>query len=85
MKKTKRKAKVRKKLDLHSIDVRVGKRIKELRVLREMTQADLAELIGVRFQQVQKYETAFNRVSASRLFVIAKALDVGVEELFRKG
>ena len=84
MKKTKKKAKG-KKLDLHSIDVRVGKRIKEIRLLREMSQKDLAEQIGVRFQQVQKYETASNRVSASRLFVIAKALDVGVEELFGKG
>ena len=81
MKKTKRKAKG-KKLKLHWIDVRVGKRIKELRLLREMTQRELGEQIGVRFQQVQKYETGINRVSASRLFVIAKALHVGVEELF---
>ena len=84
MKTTRKKAKG-KKLNLHSIDVRVGKRIKELRLLRRMSQTGLAEQVGVRFQQVQKYETAINRVSASRLFVIAKILDVGVEELFGDG
>ena len=46
---------------------------------------ELGERIGVRFQQVQKYETGLNRVSASRLYMIAEALDVKVGDLFGEG
>ena len=43
---------------------------------------DLAKQVRVRFQQLQKYETGFNRVSASRLYMIAQALEVEVADLF---
>ena len=46
---------------------------------------ELAKQVEVRFQQPQKYETGFNRVSASRLFMIAEALDVEVADLFGDG
>ena len=82
MKKTKTKAK---KKHVHPIDIRVGERIREIRLLREMTQTELAKKVGVRFQQVQKYEAGINRVSASRLFMIAEALDVEVADLFGDG
>ena len=66
----------------HPVDVHVGGRIRHFRLLRKMTQADLSNQIGVKFQQLQKYETGFNRVSASRLYLIAEALDVEVADLF---
>ena len=84
-KKTKTKVKAKKKLPTHPIDIRVGERIREIRLLRKMTQTELAKKVGVRFQQVQKYETGLNRVAASRLHMIAEALDVEVGELFGEG
>ena len=72
----------KKKIDAHSIDVRVGQRIREIRKSIGMTQKHLAIQIGVRFQQVQKYECALNRVSASRLWMIAEVLDVKVGDFF---
>jgi transcriptional regulator with XRE-family HTH domain len=56
--------------------------IRNLRFKKNMTQAELASQIGVTFQQVQKYESGANRVSASRLSQIATVLDVEVAELF---
>ena len=47
-----------------------------------MTQQGLADLVGIKFQQIQKYETGANRVSASRLWDIADALDVKVSFFF---
>lgn len=47
-----------------------------------MTQQQLAEMVGIKFQQIQKYETGANRVSASRLWDIARALDVPVSFCF---
>lgn len=44
-----------------------------------MTQQQLADSVGIKFQQIQKYETGMNRVSASRLWDIALTLDVGIE------
>lgn len=83
MKKPKRKSCKGKKLKPHPVDVRVGERIREIRKSREMSQSDLAKQIGVRFQQVQKYENALNRISASRLYMTAEALDVEIGDLFR--
>jgi len=60
----------------HPIDVTVGARITSLRLRKGMTQTDLATLIGVSFQQLQKYERGSNRVSVSRLWRIAEALNV---------
>ena len=64
------------------IDVHVGGRIKHFRLLQKMTQSDLAKQIGVTFQQVQKYEKVSSRVTASRLWMIAEALDVKIGDLF---
>ncbi|MCY4035495.1 MAG: helix-turn-helix transcriptional regulator [Hyphomicrobiales bacterium] len=66
----------------HPVDVYVGKRIKEIRRSKGMRQRELGKATGVRFQQIQKYEDALNRVSASRLHLICEALDVTVAELF---
>ena len=66
----------------HPVDVHVGKRIRQRRWMTGMTQQGLADAIGIKFQQVQKYETGMNRVSASRLWAIAHALDVSVSFFF---
>ncbi|MEO0372604.1 MAG: helix-turn-helix transcriptional regulator [Pseudomonadota bacterium] len=66
----------------HPVDVHVGKRIRHRRWLAGMTQQNLAESVGIKFQQIQKYETGANRVSASRLWDIADALDVNVSFFF---
>ncbi|MEM5519782.1 helix-turn-helix transcriptional regulator [Sulfitobacter sp. AS59] len=66
----------------HKVDVHVGQRIRQRRWLAGMTQQKLAELVGIKFQQIQKYETGANRVSASRLWDIADALGVEVAHFF---
>ncbi|MRU16793.1 helix-turn-helix transcriptional regulator [Roseovarius sp. A21] len=66
----------------HPVDVHVGKRVRHRRWLVGMTQQQLAERVGIKFQQIQKYETGANRVSASRLWDIADALDVDVSFFF---
>jgi len=66
----------------HPVDVHVGKRIRQRRWLIGMTQQQLAEQVGIKFQQIQKYETGANRVSASRLWDIARTLDVQVAFFF---
>ncbi len=66
----------------HPVDVHVGKRIRHRRWLVGMTQQQLAESVGIKFQQIQKYETGANRVSASRLWDIAGSMDVDVSFFF---
>ena len=66
----------------HPVDVHVGKRVRHRRWLVGMTQQQLAELVGIKFQQIQKYETGANRVSASRLWDISDALEVPVSFFF---
>ncbi|WP_340151863.1 helix-turn-helix transcriptional regulator [uncultured Sneathiella sp.] len=66
----------------HPIDLHVGRRFRELRMLKGMGQAEIATLIGTTFQQVQKYERGANRISASRLYDIAEALGVPVSYFF---
>lgn len=63
------------------IDVEVGARIRSTRKSQDISQQDLADAIGLTFQQVQKYERGSNRVSASKLVHIAQALNVGANEL----
>lgn len=66
----------------HPVDVHVGKRVRHRRWLIGMTQQQLAEQVGIKFQQIQKYETGANRVSASRLWDISDALGVPVSFFF---
>ena len=66
----------------HNVDVHVGKRIRHRRWMIGMTQQQLAEKVGIKFQQIQKYETGANRVSASRLWDIAEAMDTPVSFYF---
>ncbi|MGZ6016181.1 MAG: helix-turn-helix domain-containing protein [Phenylobacterium sp.] len=63
------------------IDVEVGARIRIRRKLLSVSQSDLAQALGITFQQVQKYERGANRVSASMLVKIAKRLNTSVAAL----
>ena len=56
----------------------VGRRIRERRVMLGLTQQQLAEMIGVTYQQAHKYERGINRVSAGRLYEIARALNTPI-------
>lgn len=66
----------------HPVDAHVGKRIRHRRWMIGMTQQQLAEKVGIKFQQIQKYETGANRVSASRLWDIAHVMDVRIPFFF---
>lgn len=66
----------------HPVDAHVGKRIRHRRWMIGMTQQQLADKVGIKFQQIQKYETGMNRVSASRLWDIADALGVTIAFFF---
>jgi transcriptional regulator with XRE-family HTH domain len=68
--------------DPNYIDVHVGARMRMRRQLINMSQERLGELLGITFQQVQKYEKGSNRISASRLFYSAKTLGVPVQFFF---
>jgi transcriptional regulator with XRE-family HTH domain len=65
-----------------AIDDHVGGRIRERRIRLGLTQQQLAEMIGVTFQQAHKYERGINRVSAGRLFEIARALSAPITYFF---
>jgi transcriptional regulator with XRE-family HTH domain len=60
----------------------VGARVRDRRILLGLTQQQLAELIGVTYQQAHKYERCINRVSAGRLYTIARALGVQVSYFY---
>lgn len=60
----------------------IGKHITNLRKSQKMSQSELSNLIGVSYQQLQKYEKGINRISASKLHVTALALQVDVNKFF---
>jgi len=66
----------------NEIDNFVGKRLRHRRRLLGLTQQSLGEMVGIRFQQIQKYECGANRVSAARLFELAEALGVPVQYFY---
>jgi transcriptional regulator with XRE-family HTH domain len=70
------------KRDPNFVDRHVGNRMRMRRLLVGMSQEKLGELLGITFQQVQKYEKGSNRVSASRLYQVAKVLNVPVQFFF---
>jgi transcriptional regulator with XRE-family HTH domain len=66
-----------------AFDKLVGERIRDVRLSRGISQSKLGKLIGVTFQQVQKYEAGHNRIGASRLYMAAMALGMTIDELCR--
>jgi transcriptional regulator with XRE-family HTH domain len=70
------------KMRAQEIDRFVGSRIRERRITMGLTQQQMAELIGVTYQQAHKYERGINRISAGRLYTIGQALGVPVSYFF---
>jgi len=67
------------KKQANPVDVEVGNRLRIRRVLIGMSQEQLGNLLGLTFQQIQKYEKGINRIGAGRLFEAARALNVPVD------
>lgn len=63
-------------------DIMINQRLRALRLDKNMTQEKIGKIIGVSIQQVQKYEQAVNRVPASKLYLLAKALNIHIGEFF---
>ena len=65
-----------------NIDLHLGKRLRRRRRLLGLTQQQLASAVGVRFQQIQKYECGANRISAARLWELSEALEVPINYFY---
>ncbi|KEJ91014.1 helix-turn-helix domain-containing protein [Sulfitobacter donghicola] len=66
----------------HPVDVHVGRKLKQIRTLRRFSQTDVAQRLGLSFQQIQKYEIGSNRIAASRLFELAQIFDISPAYFF---
>jgi len=75
-------AKPRRGRSTATIDDHVGGRIRERRIMLGLTQQQLAEMIGVTYQQAHKYERGINRVSAGRLYEIARVLNAPIKYFY---
>ena len=67
----------------HEIDIHVGARVRQRRKALRISQVSMAEYVGLAFQQVHKYECGTNRISASKLYEFAEALQVPIDWFFR--
>ncbi len=77
-----RKTKGRRSSDEVDFDKHVGQRLRERRVILGLSQTALADGLGIKFQQIQKYEIGHNRIAAGRLYACAQFLDVPPEFFF---
>jgi transcriptional regulator with XRE-family HTH domain len=82
MKKAKRKTKSPRAPGI--VDAYIGARMRESRLALNMSQESLGQVLGVSFQQIQKYESGRNRVSAARLFEICEALNTPLGSMFER-
>ena len=73
---------MRRNATAQAVDRHVGARIRERRIMLGLTQQQLADLIGVTYQQAHKYERGINRISAGRLYEIAQVLSVPIGYFF---
>ena len=64
------------------VDIHLGKGLRRRRKMMHLTQKQVALVVGVRFQQIQKYECGLNKISAARLWSLARALEVPVGYFF---
>ena len=69
-------------LEARDVDTHVGAQVRRRRMLAGLTQQDVAKVLGVSFQQVQKYENGANRISAGRLFILARILGTDLIEFY---
>lgn len=70
------------KTDYSLIDKEIGNRLKNRRLTLGISQMELADVLGITFQQVQKYEKGKNRINSSRLFHISDVLDIPISYFF---
>jgi transcriptional regulator with XRE-family HTH domain len=82
MRKAKRKAKSPKSPG--SVDEYIGARMREGRLALNTSQESLSDVLGISFQQIQKYEKGANRVSAARLFEICEVLEISLASMFER-
>ena len=80
----KSKAKKASPRSINAVDIYIGARMRERRLALNLSQAGLGEVLGVSFQQVQKYESGKNRVSAARLFEICRILNLSLSSMFER-
>ena len=66
----------------HPVDIHVGGRVRVRRTMLSMSQEKLGDMVGLTFQQIQKYERGANRIGASRLYQFSRILDVPVSFFF---
>ena len=66
----------------HPVDLHVGQKIRQRRCMTGMTLQELGDKVGIKFQQIQRYETGTNRISASRMWDIAAIMEVPVSLFF---
>ncbi len=66
----------------YAVDNHVAAQLRRLRIERGLTQTDLADRIGVTYQQEHKYERGINRISCGQLYVICQAFDIPIGHLF---
>jgi len=69
----------------NTTDVYIGKRLRVLRMAKGMSQTDVAQALGITFQQIQKYENGMNRIGAGRLQEMANLLGVSAAYFFEHG
>ena len=73
---------VRRATAMSNVDFHIAQRLLSRRIMLGMSQSDLAKRCGISFQQIQKYETGGNRISASRLFDLSQAMETSVAFFF---
>jgi transcriptional regulator with XRE-family HTH domain len=64
------------------VEIQIGQKIRELRARRGLTQDALGKMLGVSFQQIQKYESGSNRISPGRLWLLCQRLEVPIASMF---
>jgi len=70
--------------DMDGIDRQIGTRIRYFRMRKKLSQEKLGDILGVTFQQIQKYEKGVNAVASTRLPALCKALDIEPNDLFER-
>lgn len=75
---------MRKKQRANDTDKQISKIIREKRIEKGLTCSDLAKAVNVSYQQMQKYETGVNRISAGNLFILAEYLKIDIREMLPK-
>ncbi len=66
----------------HPVDIHVGRKLKQIRTMRRLSQTDVARELDLSFQQIQKYEIGSNRIAASRLYELSRIFDVPTSYFF---